>query len=168
MEQRSSSPGLQLEERLDFHRRNSLVQRIAWCLLALLLIAALLGVFGAGGVFAEARVIGEGGVELRYDRFARRSASSTLLLRLGEAGAGSQVRVRLARAFIERAQIDSVTPEPQRVETDTDGVTYVFAAGRAPSAPVRFDLKLERSGRYRDQVVLEPGGTLELRQFIYP
>jgi hypothetical protein len=59
---------------IEFQRRVWRVQRIGWLIIAAVIVAALLGVFG-GGPLSRAAVQGDG-LRLEYERFARLQQST--------------------------------------------------------------------------------------------
>ncbi|HEX8180034.1 MAG TPA: hypothetical protein VF525_10870 [Pyrinomonadaceae bacterium] len=163
---------LEIEQDLPYQERAWRRQRIWWVLLTLLLIAALLGVFGTGVLSRAEAGARSAPVWLEYERFARAQAeTNTLRFHLAPAAAtNGQVRLWLSRAYLEHVQVLSVTPEPATVETAPDRFIYIFPAPalNAPTA-VTFQLEPERLGRLHGQAGLDGSGTgLEFKQLVYP
>lgn len=72
--------GLQIDQALSFQRRFHRVQVLAWALLTLVPIAAVLGLFGQG-LFSQTSAGGPcAGVTATYDRFARMALDTELEL----------------------------------------------------------------------------------------
>jgi hypothetical protein len=162
---------LEIEQDLPYQRRAWRRQRIMWVLLTLVLIGALLGLFGPG-VLGDA-VAGDRNAPLwlEYNRFGHWQAeTTTLLFHVAPAAArDGQVRLWLNRAYLERARVLDIMPQPDAVEAAADRYTFVF---RAPdlSTPttVSFQLEPERPGRLRGQAGLVGGAGLDFNQFVYP
>jgi hypothetical protein len=104
-----------------FQRRMWRAERIGWAVVALILLAALTGVF-SGGLLgrATARDPG-GGLSVEYDRFARYGAPTTILIRL-EREAGGEATLRLSRSLLEAFAIARVRPRPEREWSQADGL----------------------------------------------
>lgn len=141
-------------------------ERIGWGLLAVLLGAALLGLFGAGPVSRTS--IAVAGVQLAYDRFVRTSAPTVLELVVQPEATGSEAVVALDHAYLERVRVREIVPQPKRAEARADAVAFVFEAAGA-GAPVRawFNLSFEKSGLAAGRLTAG-GKTIEFRQLAYP
>jgi hypothetical protein len=141
-------------------------ERIGWALLAILLAAALLGVFGAGPLSRTS--ISVGGVQLAYDRFVRTSAPTVLELVVQPEANGSEAIVALDHAYLERVRVREIVPQPKRAVAQPDAVAFVFEAAGA-GAPVRawFNLTFETSGLAVGRLTAG-GETIRFRQLAYP
>jgi hypothetical protein len=164
---------MEVGQDLEFQRRSWWWQRVGWALMVLTLVAALLGLFGSGGLLAAAEAGGRGSaLWVEYNRFGRLDAEDTTLrvhLEQGAASGGGLVRLWLSREYLEGVVIRTITPEPESVEAGPDRFTYVFRASD-PSRPVvlTFHLEPDRMGRLPGQIGLEGGQTISFSQFIYP
>ena len=142
-------------------------ERIGWMLLAILLLAALLGVFGAGPVSRTSVSAGE--VHLEYDRFVRRSAPTALQVTLPTAASDTgEAVVTLDHAYLDRIRLDNVLPEPKRTLARPGTVEFVFATA-SDGRPVIawFHLTLEAPGLARGRLTAA-GETLDFWQLSYP
>ena len=102
---------LELEEDIGFQRRDWLLRRIAWAVLALVFLAALLGIFG-NGILSKA-TLGDDGMPLQveYERFGRHKAPMDLKMRLGpEAVQEGKVRLWLERSYLNTMQVETIVP----------------------------------------------------------
>jgi hypothetical protein len=164
---------LEVNEDLRFQRRMWVAQRVGWIVMALVVLAALLGLLGPGLLSTSAKAGSEGtslSVE-EYERVLRYRKPTTLRLGLGEGavtGTG-EARLWLDRKYLESFQVQKVTPEPDSVEAGPDRLTYVFDV-RELSEPtsVTFELQPEKMGLLRPQVGLDDGEQVSLDQFVYP
>jgi hypothetical protein len=162
---------LEVDEDMGFQQRSWRWQRIGWALIALIIVAALLGCFGSG-LFDKARVGGQSeALALEYNRFGRAKAETSTLQVKIKAGTGTDGRVRLwlSREYLESVQIMSLIPQPVGVEAGIDRYTFVFSVSDAsqPSS-VTFRLEPERPGMLRGQIGIEGGQSLSFSQFVYP
>jgi hypothetical protein len=161
---------LQIDQDLDFQRREWTAQRIGWAAMGLVALAGLAGVFGHGPVArAEARNA-DGSLRLQYERFARKRAEGTLQLRLGSGVAvADTVRVWIDRPTIEALGIQQITPEPAGVDAGADQYVYSFtvADGAAP-ATILFDIEPDEPGWHRGRIGVAGREALSFGQFVYP
>lgn len=171
MADREQADKPQVAEDINFQGRAWFWQRVGWAIMALLLLAGMLGVFGSG-VLEKARAGDENSsLWLEYNRFGRAKAETSMLrVRLG-AGMGREGRARvwLSRNYLEGMQIMGMVPQPESVETGPDRVTYVFRL-TDPNKPtaVTFHLEPEKPGALKGQVGVEGGPQLDFTQYIYP
>ncbi len=164
---------LEVNEDLRFQRRMWAAQRVCWVVMALVVLAALLGLLGPGLLSTSAKAGSEGAslsVE-EYERVLRYRKPTTLRLGLGErAGAGAgEARLWLDRKYLEGFQVQKVTPEPKSVEAGSDRLTYVFdVAELSESTSITFDLQPQKAGLLKGQVGPDDGESLSFGQFVYP
>lgn len=170
METRSwHGKGFEIEEEPRFHHTSWRVQRVAWSILALVLLAALLGALGRGGPLASAQVRGPAGVTVEHERFPHYGAPSTLRVRLpADAARSGEVRLRVDRRYIHGMRIESVTPPPARVEAGADELVYVFATGTARPTEIVFRLHMDTIGRVSGAFALDTGAPVRFTQFVLP
>jgi hypothetical protein len=161
---------LELEEDFAFQRREWAWERVGWAVILLVLLAALLGLFGVGPL--SWAVTGDAGAPLRleYERFGHHEGPTTLRVHLGP-GVGSEgtAHIWLDRDYLEGVQVESVTPEPEAVEVGPDRLTYIFQIAD-PSRPtgVTFYLRMGQIGLRTGRVGLGDEPPLSFRQFVYP
>jgi hypothetical protein len=171
MAQKKRREGLEIDQDLEFERRSWRWQRVGWGVISLILLAALLGLFGTG--WLDRAVAGQPGSQLwlEYNRFGRLQAeTSRLQIHLGPgAGANGKVRIWFNLEYMKGVRVTNLTPEPESVEAGPERFTYVFSAPDA-SQPivVIFRLEPDKIGSLNGQVGLEGGASLSFKQFIYP
>jgi hypothetical protein len=161
---------LEIAQDLDFQRKEWRVQRVGWVVIALLILASLLGLTGSG-VLARATV-GDAGspLQLAYSRFDRLEAPTTLDLQIaGDAVTAERVEVWVDRAYLQGVQLERVVPEPEEVQSAGDRLIYVFGVD-TPGQPVTitFDLRHMEFGSKSGQVGLGDEPALSFSQFVFP
>lgn len=121
--------GLQVKDHRGWQERFWTAQRIGWALMALIVLAALLGATGKGGWWANARVQLPGAT-IEYPRISRWQSNEQFTVRLAPATSGL-VELELSSPFIERFMIEAIEPEPLTVRATGGGHRYTFdiAAG---------------------------------------
>jgi hypothetical protein len=161
---------LEIGQELDFQRQEWRVQRIGWVVMALIVLAGLLGLTG-NGVLARATVSDPAELlRLEYARLDRVQTPTTLtVLIAGDAVVAEQVEVWVDREYLRGILIETIVPEPQEVRSAADGLLYVFAVDE-PEEPltVSFDVRHTGFGAKSGRVALVDGPALDFGQFVYP
>ena len=96
---------LELVQDLALEEREWTIQRIGWLLMALVVVSALLGLFGAGPLSSRVIASRDGRFKLEYDRFERYQSPSRLLVQL-RANGQAKARIWLSRNFIESVKVE--------------------------------------------------------------
>ena len=163
-------PPLDLIQDMTFQRREWVVQRIGWVVMALVLIAAILGLFGYGVLSTAKASDPSGKLDVQYERFGRIDAAADLQVRIDRSlFEGDRVELWIDRSFIDAQQIDSITPEPIEVEPGELRCTFVFPAPRGDDrAYIVFHLAPQKAGKYYGQVGVPQGQSVMVRHFVYP
>jgi hypothetical protein len=161
---------LEITEDVGFQRKEWRFERIGWAAMALLVLAALAGLLGPGPL--SHATAGEEGSALwvGYERFAHRSAPTTLEIHAGPNTAqAGQLRLWLGRDVIAGNQVQSIQPEPQQVSTAGDRIVYTFAVDD-PAREVVVFLRLEPTQYWRQQIELgiKGGPQAGFTQVLYP
>lgn len=158
-------PGPQIAEDPKFDRIQWRVERVAWMLMGLVILLALLGFLGGGGPLTRATE-SAADAEVGYNRMIRFQGITQVELRLP--GSGQEARVTFNETFLADMEVEGVHPEPESVEAGTDQVTYVFQlAEDEDSADVTFTLRPGRIGVHSADI--ETGSTtLSFWQFALP
>jgi hypothetical protein len=149
----------------EYHEREWLVQRVGWIAMGAFIVAALLGLFGDGPL--SDRTIGEANVAtLSFQRFARYASSVQIELTIASPAPDGAISIEVNESYLIDFEIESIVPEPARVETNDDRLRFVFDAGAMP-ATIKFDVVPARIGR-KFAVFEVAGRELRFEQFIYP
>ncbi len=157
---------LEIEQDPKYQRREWRAQRIGWGVMALIILAALLGLFGPG-LFNQATVA-ESSLSLEYQRFRRFIAPAELRFHI-RGGTEEQVRLWLSQDYLENVQIEGVTPQQDTVEAARGRLIYVFkrAEAQAP-VTVTFHLTTQQIGPLAGEAGLDGDAQLAFRQFVFP
>jgi hypothetical protein len=160
---------LQINQDLAHERIEWKIERAGWIVMALVLLAALVGLLGRGR-FSVA-VAGEKGSTLwvEYNRFERYQAATMLRIHLGAASRDGKARLWLNREYVENIEIHHIDPEPETVEVLHDRFIYSFNLpdGAQPSA-VTYYFEGNAFGRILISVGMDGGSQLNFPQFFYP
>lgn len=159
---------LQIDQDLDAQRHHWIAERVGWTVITLVILAALLGLFGSGWLSEASVGTPEGALRLEYSRFGRFLAPMTLRLHLGpDVIHEGRVSIWLNRDYIEAAQVQRILPPPDAVEAGADRLTYGLRVSGGPTA-VTIYLEPDRVGSLSGQIGLAGHKPLRFDQFIYP
>ena len=138
--------------------------------MALVVIAALLGLFSTGPLSSTTAQDAAGSLRIEYDRFERFLAPSTLRVAFpAAAGANGTVSLRLSRSYLESVQIERIQPEPQQSLAAADGIMFVFSRTAADEPGMAFfAIKPQEIGLVQGEIGLAGQPTIRFTQFVYP
>lgn len=162
---------IEIKEDLDFQQRSWKVQRVAWILMALISLAALLGLFGRGPASSAHAGSDESGLRIDYERFVRQESPGSITAHVGAPvlRPDSTVELWLDRQWLAEMELRYITPEPESTRIEADRVIYNFRVNPA-SAPVRVTWYLETHalGSSTGRIGAIGGPSLSFAQFAYP
>lgn len=154
---------LELDQDLAFQRANWRFERMGWGIMAALLFAALLGVFGKGPLsHATART---DSASLSYQRFSHWESPDRLAFTVR--APGEQTVLRLSRAYIERVWVEDITPAPTGTRTLPEWIEFRFHTGGGEST-ITFHIQPQAFGLKRARYAVNDGAPVAFWQFVYP
>jgi hypothetical protein len=152
-------------------QREYVAERIGWGLLAVILVAALVGLLGPGLLSWRTRASQDGQIAVEYSALARYEAPAELIIHCPGQQA-SPVRIRLARTFTDKVAIESISPEPDAVAGEGSSLVYDVRLVDPPEwGAVRIRYRHTSYGRVRYNVRLgdpENGSSVQITQFVFP
>lgn len=160
---------LEIDEDIKLESRNWAVERVAWVLMALVVLAALLGFTGNGGLKGINQMTAGSqaqGITVEYERYLRRKAPSELKVTLYAAAISPEKELQFSKEFYEKVQVEQVVPEPSKVYTHEQGITYTFSEAGATTS-ILFYLKPKQMGNLELSLKAD-GRSLTISQFVYP
>jgi protein-L-isoaspartate(D-aspartate) O-methyltransferase len=153
-----------VEDHRGFQRRFWIIQRCAWVVFALILVACLVGLLGRGGPFSRNVVqLAEGSLDL--PGISRWNAPDELKATFS---ASPQDRIVIVDpAFLQAFSIEGIDP-PQKSTLARDGrIGYVFPGDPTTSTKVVFRLHSQQPG-LRSYTVGIGADLSEQSTFIFP
>ena len=155
---------LEIDQDLQFQRKEWLAQRIGIGFLFLFVLAALLGFTGMGGPMSHGEAGEPGGaIHVEYQRFVRRGTLSAVKLHLR--GVPDELRFWVGAPYIERVRIDSVAPAPELVSVETGRHVYLIHAGSS-DITVTIQVEHEATGRLQGDVGIVSGPSVRFSQLV--
>jgi hypothetical protein len=162
------------EEHIRQTRREWVIQRVAWVIMVLILIAALIGFFGNGPWSKRTAMSEDGGLSVEYQRVIRFQAQTELQIRL-EAEGDSPATLVIGEGYLEHFELKSVVPEPETQQAGEGELILTFRPLRA-SEPVEVTVraKVEELGQVAGVFTLQTGGVasvprrVRIEQFSLP
>jgi hypothetical protein len=144
------------------------IQQGGWCLMALMLLAALLGLFGDGVLSRGWASSPDGSITVRYDRFDRRLSSTGFTVSL-RAGADRWARFWADTLLVDAEWQQQISPRPDSVISDGGKLLYVVRAAQAGQiVNVEFSKTANALWRTSAFVGVPNGDSVALRRFTYP
>jgi hypothetical protein len=154
---------IEIEEDLQFQRKEWLFQRIGVVFMGVFVVAALFGLTGMGGPLSRASAGERGGaLHLEYERFVRRGAKATMKLHVRSDPPGF-IQFWVSAPYLGDVIVDSVAPVPQTVTVEDARHVYTI---RAASRDVTITVEMEHQtfGRLEGDVGIVGGAAVRFTQ----
>jgi hypothetical protein len=146
-----------------FERGMKLVHRAAAVLALLLMIAAILGLFGEGPLAHATVSSADGSLQVDYDRFIRTEASTSLQISL-QKGSG-QTNFAISQQYLQFASINSITPQPSSEKVLPDRV--VFTIQQHAPGQIQIAMTPGKIGSHT-ATIYSQGASVSFTTFTYP
>lgn len=161
---------LEIDEDYPFQQRTWKMQRVGWVIMLLLTLAAVSGLFGSGPLSTTIAHDESGKLSLTHQGFARFQAPTQLAVQAQpDDQAAGELRLCLTRTYLEKVEIQHITPPPKTVEAGADRFIFVFRlAPAAPSITVVFYVEPEKFGLLTGRIGVNDHPPLHFTQFVYP
>ncbi|MBA2468120.1 MAG: hypothetical protein H0V37_01795 [Chloroflexia bacterium] len=160
---------LDLDQDLAFEERQWKIQRVGWVVMALIVVAALLGVFGSGPLSA-ATVGDDATLALHYQRFVRHQGQGELVVRVApNETVEGRVEFWLTTEFLGEIDLQGISPEPDEVRSAGDRQIFVFLVND-PAGPLEVTISYFPNGlgRVSGGIGLVDGPDFSFNQLSYP
>lgn len=166
--QRREWPGFEICEDIGFQRKQWVVQRCGWLIMSLIVLAALLGVFGKGPLsqsFAE-----NDGLSVEHQRFLRAYTPSALTVTTEARHAtDGLLKLWLDGDFVRHIQLEQITPTPQASYASDDKLILTFLIDQSSGmARISMSFQPEKMGGFTGNLGLIGGPQVILSSFAYP
>jgi hypothetical protein len=161
---------LEINQDLNFERRSWKVERVAWGVGLLLLVAALLGFLGPGPLGKATAASADKLLSLQYHRVVRYESPVVFRVNVdGRLAKNGALRLWLDRKLVDALEIKHVDPKPDAVEINGERFVYVFKTAAAPSTiQVFFHVEPNKFGNTPAQLGVVDGPEIHFNQFYLP
>ncbi len=161
---------LEINQDLDLQRTTWTLQRIGWGGMALIVLAALSGVFGSGPLARMEVTDDPHTFRLLYDRFGRYEGELVLQLVLTpETTTTNRVTVEIDRTYWTSHAVEHITPEPLISSIGIDGFLYTFEAdAQSRPAVIVFRLRPKYFGALEARIRVNDQSLVTFHQFMFP
>lgn len=163
----STSPSVRDLHAQGFQQREWAVQIVGRILVILLLLAAVLGLFGTGPlshVRAE-----QGAVSVEYERFVRHTGHAQLEVRAPAPAPGtSSVSVEISGGLAAGIRMEDIQPQPATVRRSGTSTEFVFAAVSDTDALITFYYRPMDIGPQSGTVTVADAAAVDVWQLTYP
>lgn len=143
------------------------IERIAWVIMTLIVLAAVIGVFGGAGLL-RSKQVAAGDLQVEYDVFGRHKAPVEYRLSLANVGAGDRPRLFLSNGFLSGLEISSITPQPRSAARDAEWTELVFERPPGDELHVTLQGTNQSIGLHSGEVRGPGDEVVRIKQFTYP
>ncbi|NEM98583.1 hypothetical protein [Pontibacter burrus] len=160
---------LEIDEDMQLEHRTWVIQRISWVILFLILVAALLGFTGRGGVKGINKITRSTpsqSMEVEYDRFLRDEVEGEMKISLKNLKSTSPT-IFFSKPFYDKIRVEEIVPEPEHIEIDQEGITYTFRTAK-PESIILFYTKPMHVGNIQVITRGPDNETISMSHFVYP
>jgi hypothetical protein len=156
---------------LPEYRGHSLAEKVAFALLVLFIVGAMLGLFG-DGVLSQASVSSaDGEVRVEYQRFSRRHAPEPVEITFPTQPGADTIELTINAEYLRRVQIEEIFPQPIESTHQQTGKLRFRTDGQGQDMTVRLHLQAEHAGWFEARLTAGPPGKqaqVRFNQLVYP
>jgi hypothetical protein len=161
---------IEIDQDIGFQQKEWVVQRIAWGIMLLIVVLALIGLFGTGPISSASDETGDGALAVDYQRFVRHDGRVTLSFKIDPGQAqGNQVELWVSQDYLNDVEVQAISPQPTEARGAGDRTVYVFSVAD-PAGPlqVQFSLRPQSMGRLAGAAGVGENATVTFDQISYP
>ena len=163
-----SNKHFEIEQDLAFQEREWRWERISWLVIALILIAALMGLFGHHPFARITSQTLNGQVVIDYERYGRYDSSAQIVIKSTPAYAhNNMVHVWLDAEYLDAINVISASPWPLRGEAREGERAFVFHTDGRPFS-VTLSIQFHSIGLVRGRVRVDEQEPLSLTHMVWP
>jgi hypothetical protein len=157
---------LQIEPDARYFNENFLkIQKFGFAIMLLLILAALLGLFGSG-LFSYT-IKTHGNLNIIYEKFIRQQASTVLNINV-HSQCDKENIVSISKTFFKNVSIKSITPTPYKEVSTSNSIQYSFFCDNSINGlQIMLVIEPETFGLLQGSVEVN-NNQIQLTQFVYP
>lgn len=161
---------IELDQNMPVQERAWRFERVGWGVLTLLVLLALLGLFGSGPLSSTTATTPDNGIAAAYERFVRHDGSTSVELTIGPGQASDgEVEVWISASYLDDMEVEQIAPQPDEVRSNGDRQGYVFLVDDpSTETTVTFQLRPDAMGRITGDVGIVDGSSVTINQLSFP
>lgn len=159
---------LQIQEDLAFQYRHWKRERAGWLVIACILAAGFLGLFGHHPLSRTTTQTENGGVVMTYDRFGRASTDAEVILTVTpKKQEEGTLRIWFNADYLDAVRVVSVSPLPLRCEARQGGRDFVMQTDGGPSR-VLLSIQFQTFGVIEGRIRINEGDAIPITHYVWP
>ena len=161
---------LEIGQDLKFQRRSWGVERAGWIMGALILFAAIMGLFGPSPLNKARAASPDKRLSVEYHKLEHYQAPVHLRVAIaGDAATNGQIQLWINRDYVATLDMEHIDPQPESVAIDEERLVYVFKAQRPPAtSKILFRFEPNKFGKTSARLGIVNGPELRFTQFYFP
>jgi hypothetical protein len=159
---------LEIRQHKRFQQREWRLERVGWGLIAVFVLAGLLGLVGPGPL-STATARSDGGlVEVQYQRFTHWIADDTVEIHVAaDAVQADTFEVTLTGDWVQSADLNAITPEPSEQRSTPQGIVLEIPVEDPAGADVQLSFRATSIGPLH-ATVTAGSESAQFSQFVWP
>jgi hypothetical protein len=160
---------IEIGQNLPFQRKMWRAQRITWVVMLILAVLIFLGLFGDLGALNNASA-SNNKVAVKYQPFVHRIQPIDLDVNLHQLS-GTSAQLLVSRDFIQKYQVQQITPVPDSVTTKGNMLAYQFSLSPgSQDMDIEFNLQTNKTalGNVSGEIGPSQATLVKINQFVYP
>lgn len=154
---------LELDEDLEFQRREWLLERAGWAVLFAIVLAGLVGLLGSGPLSGAQTATVDGSIAVQYGRIIRWQSPQFLEV---EFARDEPRQIRVAASLMRTWSVQQVTPTPKEVTSTREETIYTFHGRERGRVTVEYQAR--RIGAATGRLRFAGGREVVVRQVALP
>lgn len=150
-----------------FLRSEKIFERAGWVFMALVVVAAMLGLFGNG--YLSETVLKTDQFQMKYDRFLHFGDLSRLEIEIPpQKGESGVVAIAFSNAYMHSFRVERIQPDPESSAHGDQILFWFTATGTGEPVKVQFHLEPQTIGTLEGKIFVNGEDGYVFRQFVYP
>lgn len=155
--------------REHFQAIDGTVQRCCWCAAALILVAALLGLFGQGPLVHQRVSSADDSVKVEYYTVERYGSPTKMTFHMHRSAlSDEQLQLRISKRFCDETSLENIVPLPIKSTIEGNDVVYTFAVHGVNDIKIVLRYKHEEPGDLAFEVGIPGRASIALQQYVLP
>ncbi|MBA3661897.1 MAG: hypothetical protein H0W64_09225 [Gammaproteobacteria bacterium] len=150
-----------------------IIQKIGICIMSVLLLGGIFGLFGSGILGPTTAV--KGSLQITYNKFTRLQATNVFHINIipsrDHSTQSSDLRLWIDQSFFKKISIKSLSPTPSSEEIRNNKIIYSFhASDNSQTSQIILAIEPEEFGHSHAEMGLinSNNDKIKIHQFIYP